>query len=128
MGLGELFGVKNEKLNLSKEYDFKSLYEAIKDVEFEAGKPSLVKHGFADVIVFPQLDRNNQIWISKGLKGEWIVMRSVQPAGVGNVLKNELLETVTDGWSGLSGAFGDTKKKCMELVVKTAETINALGL
>lgn len=128
MGLGEMLGVKNEKLNLSKTYDYQSLFEAIKDVEFEAGKPQLVKNGFADVIVFPELDRNNQVQISKGLTGGWVVMRSAQPAGVGNLVKNELLDKVTGGLSGLSAAFGDTKKKCMELVTKTAETINALGL
>lgn len=128
MGIGEMLGIKNAKLNLSKTYDYQSLFEAIKDVEFEAGKPELVKNGFADVIVFPELDRNNQVQISKGLKGEWVVLRSAQPAGVEKMVKNEILDSLTGGLTGLSAAFGDKKKKCMELVTKTADTINALGL
>lgn len=64
MGLADAFGVRMEKLNLKGDYPtLQDFYEKIKDVEFEAGKPSLVKSGLAYVIAFPQIDRNNQVQI-----------------------------------------------------------------
>lgn len=127
MGIGEMLGVKSVKLELKGNYTFEELFEKIKDVEFEAGKPSLVKNGFAWVIAFPELDRNNQVQIL-GNKGKYQVTRSVQPAGVDKMLANMALDSLTDGWSSMSGGLGNTKKLCMELVEKTANTINALGL
>lgn len=127
MGLGEMFGVKQIKLNLKGDYPtMESLYEAIKDLEFEAGKPQLVKQ-IAYVIAFPQLDRNNQVQILGG-KGKYTVTRSVQPAGIGKMIGNMALDEVSNGWSSMSGAFGNTKKRCMELVEKTAETIHKAGI
>ena len=96
-------------------------------MKFEAGVPSLVKNGFAWVIAFPQLDNNNQVQIL-GANGKYSVQRSVQPVGVDKMLMNMALDKLTGGLTGLSGAFGDTKKHCMELATKTADTINALGL
>lgn len=128
MGLGDLFGVRIEKLNLKGSFEtIKELYEAIKDVDFEAGKPELVKDGLAWVIAFPQLDRNNQVQIL-GSKGKYSVQRSVQPAGLGNLAANLALDKITEGFSSMSGTFGDTKKLCMEQVTKTADTINGLGI
>ena len=128
MGLADAFGVRMEKLNLKGDYPtLQDLYEKIKDVEFEAGKPSLVKSGLAYVIAFPQIDRNNQVQIL-GSKGKYSVTRSVQPAGVDKFLSNVALEHLTNGLTGMSGAFGDSKKLCMEMVTRTAGTINELGL
>jgi hypothetical protein len=73
------------------------------------------------------LYRNNQVQIL-GSKGKYYVERSVQPAGIGKMAMNMALNEISDGWSGMSGAFGGTKKKCMELVTKTAETINSMGI
>lgn len=129
MGIGEMMGVKIAKLQLKGDYpEISDLYEKIKDVQFEAGKPELIKQGLGGmIIVFPQLDRNNQIWIL-GSKGKYMVERSAQPAGIDKMLGNMALEHLTGGLTGMSAAFGNTKKKCMELVDKTAETINALGI
>lgn len=127
MGLADIFGVRVEKLELKGNYSMEELYERIKDVKFEAGVPSLVKNGFAWVIAFPQLDNNNQVQIL-GANGKYSVQRSVQPVGVDKMLMNMALDNLTGGLTGLSGAFGDTKKRCMELATKTADTINALGL
>ena len=127
MGLKDALGVRVEKLNLKGSYSMEELYEKIKDVKFEAGVPSLVKNGFAWVIAFPQLDRNNQVQILGG-NGKFSVQRGVQPVGVDKMLANMALDKLTGGLSGLSGAFGDTKKRCMELTTKTAATINALGI
>lgn len=129
MGLGDLMGVRVEKITPKGTYTLEEFYNKIKDVPFEAGQPQYVKNGLAYVIAFPQLDRNNQVQILQGLKkGTFEVQRSVQPAGVGNLAANMALDKLTGGLTGLSGAFGDTKKRCMELVTKTAETIRALDL
>ena len=37
-------------------------------------------------------------------------------------------DTLTDGWSSMSGAFGNKKKRCMELVDITANEIKAEGI
>ena len=111
MGLGEMMGVKNVKLELKGNYaTLADLLEAMKDIQFEAGVPELTKHGIGAVIVFPPVDRNNQVWIT-GAKGKFTIMRSAEVAGLGNMAKNAVLDTLTDGWSSMSGAFGNKKKR-----------------
>ena len=127
MGLKDALGVKVEKLNLKGKYTIEELYNKIKDVNFEAGPPSLVKNGFAMVIAFPEVDRNNQVQILGG-KGNFSVQRSAQPVGIDKLLTNMALDKLTGGLTGLSGAFGNSKKRCMELTTKTAETIRELGI
>ena len=129
MGLGEMLGVKSAKLNLKGNYPgLEELFEAIKDIKFEAGQPNLVKQGLGKVIVFPELDRNNQVWIQNLGKGKYQVARSTEVAGLDNMVKNAVLDSLTDGWSSMSGAFGNTKKRCMELVDITAKEIEEAGV
>lgn len=129
MGLGEMLGVKVAKLNLKGNYDStEKFYEAIKNIKFEAGIPALVKHVFNQVIVFPEQDRNNQVWIMNAGKGKFQVMRSAEVAGLDNLVKNAVLDELTDGWSSMSGAFGNKKKRCMELVDITAKQIEEAGI
>ena len=128
MGLGEMMGMKNVKLELKGNYaTLADLLEAMKDIQFEAGVPELTKHGIGAVIVFPPVDRNNQVWIT-GAKGKFTIMRSAEVAGLGNMAKNAVLDTLTDGWSSMSGAFGNKKKRCMELVDITAKEIKEAGI
>lgn len=61
-------------------------------------------------------------------KGTYTVVKSVQPAGLGNRAKGMALDKLTDGWSTMSGSMGKKKKRCLELVTKTAETILQLQL
>lgn len=129
MGLGEMLGVKVAKLDLKGNYDStEQFYDAIKEIKFEAGMPALVKHGFNQVIVFPEQDRNNQVWIMNVGKGKFQVMRSSEVAGLDNLVKNAVLDELTDGWSSMSGAFGNKKKRCMELVDITARQIQEAGV
>lgn len=128
MGFGEMMGVKNVKLELKGNYaTLAELLEAMKTVTFEAGPPELTKHGIGSVIVFPPVDRNNQVWIT-GAKGKFNVMRSAEVAGLGNMAVNAVLDTLTDGLSSMSGAFGNKKKRCMELVDITAREIKEAGI
>ena len=58
------FGFKLKHVKTKEPFaDTKALYERIKDERFYAGKPELVKNGLADVIVFPALDSQNQVWV-----------------------------------------------------------------
>lgn len=128
MSIGEMLGVKNIKLELRGNYaSLAELLAAMQHVQFEAGIPTLTKHGIGSVIVFPPVDRNNQVWIT-GAKGKFTVMRSAEVAGLGNVAKNAMLDSLTDGWSSMSGAFGNKKKRCLELVEITAREIKDAGI
>ena len=130
MGIKEMFGIAYYGLTLSDEYPtIEDFYEKIKDEKFMAGTPKLVQSGLATVIAFPQLDRNNQVQILKYLnKSKYAVSRCVTPAGFENIIINAALEELTDGLTGLTAAFGNTKKTCIELTRVTAEHINSLGL
>ncbi len=127
MGIGDMLGVKTIKITTSQPYSLEEFYERIKDVAFEAGKPEYVKNGFAYIIAFPELDRNNQVQIT-GSKGKFYVMRSTQPAGLTKMISNMALDDVTDGLTSLSAAFGGTKKRCLELTQNAADVITAMHL
>ena len=128
MGLGEMMGVKNVKLDLKGNYsNLTELFEAMKSIKFEAGIPELTKHGLGSVIVFPPVDRNNQVWIT-GAKGKFTIMRSAEVAGLGNMAKNAILDSLTDGLSSMSATFGNKKKRCMELVDITAKEMKDAGI
>ena len=124
MGFSDLMGTK---LVLSKNYSLEELFELIKDVNFEAGVPQMAKHGPTPWIVFPQMDRNNQVVIG-GSNGKFYAQRSAQPIGMDKAAKNIVLDQLTGGLSGFSAAFGKTKKRCEELAKKTGEQINAMHL
>ena len=96
------FGIKQVKVTTSKNYSMESLYEAIKDHEFTPGKPELVSQGFAKIIAFPAIDKNNQCQITQGwFKGaegnKFTVMRN-EEAGVGKLggKNNQLAQQQVD--------------------------------
>ena len=67
MGIGEMLGVKNVKLELKGNYaSLAELLEAMQNVKFEAGVPQLTKHGIGSVIVFPPIDPTTRC----GLRGQ----------------------------------------------------------
>ncbi len=128
MGLGELLGVKYTELELKGNYaTLEDLFEAMKNIKFEAGVPKLTKHAIHSVIVFPPVDRNNQVWITYS-KGKFSIMRSAEVAGLGNVAKNSALDALSNGWTSLSNIIGDSKKRCMELVDITIKEISDAGI
>ncbi|MCQ2495670.1 MAG: hypothetical protein MJ131_03660 [Lachnospiraceae bacterium] len=122
-----MFGVKIKTVKTNVDCSIEEFYELIKDKTFSAGQPSLTKHGFANVITFPALDRNNQVWIMKGGKNKWSIQKQ-EEAGVGNAVKNAALDGLTKGWSSIGGMFGSKAKEAEKLVEATASELEALGL
>ena len=105
-----MLGIKQIKVTTKENYSMQSLYEKIKDETFSAGKPELVKHGFAYIIAFPAVDRNNQCQITqgwfKGEEGAKFTILKAEQAGLDNALKNAALDSLTNGWSSISKIGG----------------------
>lgn len=126
-GKDKIMGMMGTRLKLSKEYTIEELYELIKDIEFEPGHPSMANYGPTKWIVFPQLNRYNQVVIG-GSKGKFYVQRTVQPISVSGAVSNAAISSLTKGWSGLSGVFGKTKRKCEKLAESVGRQINEMNL
>ena len=120
------FKLKTVKTNESFE-NYQQLFDRIKDVDFTAGKPELVKNGFADVIVFPPLDRQNQIWVMLQGKNKIIIQKN-QVVGVADQAINAAFDDVTDGLFSVGSIMGKNSKKIEKLVEATASEIEALNL
>ena len=120
------FKLKTVKTNESFE-NYQQLFDRIKDVDFTAGKPELVKNGFADVIVFPPLDRQNQIWVMLQGKNKIIIQKN-QVVGVADQAINAAFDAVTDGLFSVGSIMGKNSKKIEKLVEATASEIEALDL
>ena len=100
------FGVKVKNIKTQNSYTIESFFDAIKDKEFTAGTPSLIKHGMATVITFPALDSQNQVWIMKSGFGKETQKFSIQKstqAGMDNVAKNAALDSITGGLFSVGG-------------------------
>lgn len=125
------FGFKIKSVKTKNAYTIDELYEQIKDVQFEAGMPSLSQHGATHVITFPALDHNNQVWIIPGqMKKQctkWTVQKN-QEVGLVNAAVNEALGDLTNGITRLSGIMGGNAKRIEELVDSTAKQLGELGL
>lgn len=124
-----MFGVKVRNINTANEYTIEELYEVIKDKRFSAGIPALTKHGFSTIITFPPLDRKNQVWIMPTRKkGSKFSIQKNEAAGVGAIMGNMALSTMTDGLSDFTGFMGNKSKAAEKLVDMTADELEALGL
>ncbi len=127
-----MFGLKQVKVTTKENYSMESLYERIKGEKWSAGEPELVKNGFAWVIAFPAVDRNNQCQITqgwfKGAEGNKFTILKGEEAGTSNVIKNAALDSVTNGWSSISRIGGNACKTAEAQVDATVSEFNALGL
>ena len=126
-------GIKQIKLVTEKNYTIESFYEAIKDHEFTAGQPKLVKQALALIIVFPEIDRQNQVQIipsmTQGAKPgpKWTVMKA-EAAGMDNVAKNAAIGALTNGWGNLGSLGGKNSKLCEEQVEAVAKELQNMGI
>lgn len=91
----------------------------------------MTEHGLTNVITFPALDRNNQVWILPAqMKKEctkWYVQKQKRP-GLKNMVVDMALDEISDGWSSFSGVFGKTAKRAEELTEITAQELDLLDL
>ena len=123
MGFGDILGVR---LHFTQDYTIEEIYEKIKNIPFEAGHPAMVHQGSMTLIVWPQMDRSNQIQIL-GKNGKFNCLRSAQPAGTSSS-SAITLSALTGGLLNLDSLFGKKRKACEALARKTGEQINALRL
>ena len=122
------FGFKRKTVKTNESFEnYQPLFDRIKDVDFTAGKPELVKNGFADVIVFPPLDRQNQIWVMLQGKNKIIIQKN-QVVGVGDQAINAAFDAVTGGLFSVGSIMGKNAKKIEKLVEATASELEALDL
>lgn len=129
------FGVKMVKVKPNGSYTIDSFFEKIKDADYgDAGAPQVGRssplYKENNVIYFPKIDRNNQVWITTNKKGEFIVQRStiIVGAAVSNMVKDDVLNAVTFGFAGMHSVLGGPEKKCEKDVDHVAEVIKGLGL
>ncbi len=124
-------GFKMVTVKFNNEYTLESLYEAIKDKEFAAGRPAMVKHGLATIIAFPALDSHNQVQIiSTSMKKEsnsYRVMKA-EAAGISNMAGNELIDKLTGGLFGMKSIMGKNAKAIEKMVTDTAKELDEMGL
>jgi hypothetical protein len=126
------FGIKQVKVTTSKNHTVESFYEAIKDHEFTPGKPELVKQGFAYVIAFPAIDKNNQCQIVQGWFGgkegnKFTVMRN-EEAGTGNIVKNAVIDDLSGGFTALGKIGGKNNQLAQKQVDEVVAELNKMGL
>lgn len=123
-----MLGIKIKYVKTKNVYDdIVSFYNAIKDKNFTAGKPELVKHGFSNVIVFPAIDDRNQVWILDVNKNKFQVSKNAK-AGVANLAATTIIDEITESIAGWSGMVGANAKKAEKLVVSTTQELEMLGL
>lgn len=127
------FGVKIKTVTTQKEYTLEEFYEAIKGIQFEAGEPNIVKHGLGNIIAFPPIDRQNQVWIlASGFKApykKFQIQLSHELAGdFGNMLANDLLNHFTGGLSSMGAAFGGSAKRGEKDTDEVIKKITEAGL
>jgi len=140
MGFGEMLGVKSVKVKFKDSYTPRELFAKMSGVDFgQAGEPGIYEIAGNDIIAFPQIDVQNQVWVTGAGRDKksdtFTVMRSVTIAGdsgmleaVGNFGLAEGLDKLTGGLFGLHSVLGSPKKKCMADVDIVVEKLNGLGL
>lgn len=120
-----MLGVKIKTVKTKNKYTLEAFYEIVKKLTYEAGEPSITKHGFSYIITWPALDRNNQVWLMS-LQGKesckWQISKNDE-AGVDNLAKNMAIDAVTKGWGNIGGMVGKNNKLCEKYVVDIAEAL-----
>ena len=127
------FGVKTKTLKTNGSYTVEELFEKIKDVEFAAGKPTCEKYGPAFMIIFPALDRQNQVQIISNAVGgkkpsQKFTIQKAEELGLGKSLVNDALSMLTGSLFNLGSMVTNNAKRGEELVEETYNQLEALNL
>ena len=121
------FGSKNVRVKVQKDYTADEFYEIIKDHAFAAGKPEKIRYMMTDRIVFPALDKNNQIQIMKVDQKTWAVTKQEEAKGE-TLVGNAALRGVFGWLVDIPKMFGENAKKAVELVETTAKELEGMNL
>ena len=122
-----MFGNKTVRVKVQKDYTADEFYELIKDHAFAAGKPEKIRYMMTDRIVFPALDKNNQIQIMKVGQKTWAVTKQEEAKGE-TLLGNAALRGAIGWIADIPKMFGENAKKAIELVETTAKDLEAMNL
>lgn len=121
------FGRKDVRVKVQKDYTADEFYEIIKDHPFAAGKPEKIRYMMTDRIVFPALDKNNQIQIMKVGQKTWAVTKQEEAKGE-TLVGNAMLRGVFGWLIDIPKMFGENAKKAVELVETTAKDLESMNL
>ena len=94
---------------------------------FAAGKPEKIRYMMTDRIVFPALDKNNQIQIMKVGQKTWAVTKQEEAKGE-TLVGNAALRGVFGWLVDIPKMFGENAKKAVELVETTAKELEGMNL
>lgn len=124
------FGVKVIKIKFKNKYTPEEFLEKIKNVNFEAGVPFIRKQGLGTLIVFPPLDRQNEVQIVPQGIGPFdtVVVNKGELATVKDDIITGALNAVTGGFYGALGVVGKNTKEAERLVQATADVLKGLDL
>lgn len=121
------FGNKTVRVKVQKDYTADEFYEIIKDHPFAAGKPEKIRYMMTDRIVFPALDKNNQIQIMKTGQKTWSVTKQEEAKGE-TLMANAALRGVIGWLTDIPKMFGENAKKAVALVEQTAKELEGMNL
>jgi hypothetical protein len=115
-------------------YTIEEFCNILKNYKFSAGVPYLDKEGVNLCIAFPPLDNFNQVRIISrgGTNNErvnsWMIFKSDHKTGLGQMVKNNFLYDITDGWTILFSAFSSNARKGHKYVDTVLAEIQSLNL
>ena len=127
-----MFGFTVRTIDTAKEYTVEELYEAIKDHEFSAGEPKYYKDGLVQLIIFPELDRFNQVRIApaqvkKAPYSKFSICKRDR-VGIRSKVDTYVLSRRTYGVGGLFSFLGRNVHKAEKQVVSVYEELKTLEL
>ena len=115
------------RLVLSKRYSIEELYELVRDADLAAGRASLMTQGPTRWIVFPPLDRQNQVVIG-GQNGIFYVQRSAQPLAFASGPGKKWLHSFSAFLPRCSGCSDRARKRCEQTAAAVGRQINEMDL
>ena len=126
-----LFGVKVRQIRTNHAYSIETFYEAIRGKIFTAGQPSLIRHGGANIIIFPPLDRLNQVQIlpaDNQPETHNFRIQKAKAVRMPDVSGNSTPSRTVSGIFILGQMIGKNAKRCETLVDMTAEELKLIRL